>query len=101
MTRGVKSNKVNKLIYCACGCGQQRKKYDKKGVPRYYIYGHVGKYPKGSRTCKECGSNTTHERKRGDKYTEEWYNVEGGIICRKCRDKKRDRRKNKGLSSST
>lgn len=32
----------NPLIFCACGCGQQRKMYDKQGVSREYISGHQG-----------------------------------------------------------
>ena len=35
----------NKLIYCACGCGKKRWKYDKKGRERKYInfHGCIGK----------------------------------------------------------
>lgn len=28
------------LVQCACGCGEWRVKYDKKGIERRYIRGH-------------------------------------------------------------
>lgn len=31
----------NPMVECACGCGQLRPKYDKKGIERKYIRGHV------------------------------------------------------------
>jgi len=32
--------KPNELIYCECGCGNMRWKYDKSGYPRRFINGH-------------------------------------------------------------
>ena len=30
----------NPLIFCACGCGEQFKKYDPRNRPRFFVSGH-------------------------------------------------------------
>lgn len=34
---------IGEMVECACGCGQMRPKYDKKGRRRYFIAGHSKK----------------------------------------------------------
>jgi len=38
---------MKKQILCACGCGQYRNKYDKRGRERKYIWGHRNRFKKG------------------------------------------------------
>ncbi len=45
-------NKMNELIKCACGCGEFRNKFDKKGRERSYIKGHM---------CKQIGFQKNNE----------------------------------------
>ncbi len=55
-----KNFEKNKLIYCACGCGEKRWKYNKNMEERRFINGHQSRsmklYGEDSR-CNKCGNN--------------------------------------------
>lgn len=95
------------FIYCHCGCGKTKPKYDKYGRIRRYINGHGNKgkkiFAKGERVCL---IDPTHETGLNELGNEHWFHYKDGYICSRCamkllyyekhkdKDKKRIRFKN-------
>ena len=52
------------LIYCACGCGQQREETDDRGRVRKFIQHHYAKTP----TAKKAISNAHTGRKQSEEH---------------------------------
>ncbi len=53
------------IVFCACGCGQQREEFDKKGRLRKYIHGHGSKgktHPEIS--LRQLGKHPSEETKK-------------------------------------
>ncbi len=46
MRRYRQRGEANDLIFCACGCGNKKERFDKQGVERIYLpqHHHVGKF---------------------------------------------------------
>lgn len=56
----------NELINCACGCGQKRWKYDKKGRERLYLYSHINNKPELRRKYTTWNKDMTFEQMYGE-----------------------------------
>ena len=56
----------NELIDCACGCGQKRWRYDRKGRERLYIYSHINKKPELRKKYMVWNKNKTFEEMYGE-----------------------------------
>lgn len=51
------------MIFCACGCGQQRNEFDAQGKSRHFIQGHTGhRFKKGDTSI----SGENNPRWKGD-----------------------------------
>ncbi len=76
------------LIYCKCGCGQQREELDSQGHKRQYIKGHqcIGRIYGLKTRSKDSNAH------KGEKN----YNWKGGYTLRKIRG----RNKRRGLGSN-
>ena len=53
--KGFRNRIPNPYIFCACGCGQKRKKYDKYGIERKYIPSHKNRRKGVVVKCAWCG----------------------------------------------
>ncbi len=69
----IKSEPV--LVRCACGCGEWRVRYDKNGIKRRYIKGHVARGRKLSaetlqkiRETRQKGQESSEKRRLMRKY---------------------------------
>lgn len=76
-----KNYQINEWIYCACGCGQQLKRYDRWGRKRRFIQHHKIRINESERICVDCGSSVTDVNKKGSPI---WYRHSDGYVCRKC-----------------
>lgn len=59
--------RINKEIYCACGCGQKLLEYDKRGRKRLYINGHACRGIKVSEETRKKQSDAKKDKYLGDK----------------------------------
>jgi Pyruvate/2-oxoacid:ferredoxin oxidoreductase delta subunit len=67
----------NEKILCACGCGTEIPKYDKRGRPRKYASGHT---MVGKKRNVTWGKKIAESRKRNGSLTgEKHWNWKGGI----------------------
>ena len=59
---------IDEMIECACGCGEMRPKFDKRGRRRYYIKGHskTGQFKKGHKTWNKNKKMPESAIQRGD-----------------------------------
>ena len=69
MGEAVRYRKDNTLIECACGCGQKRLLYDRKGRMRRYVFGHArrrfGNLYVLQQLVEHCGSSRAAARLLG------------------------------------
>ena len=82
--KGISKYDRTLMIYCKCGCGKLRKKYDKKGRDKLFIKGHQGyaSWESKSQEEKERIADRMRNLAKGrisskkDKKFEEFYGIE-------------------------